>query len=123
MRRHFATLRTRRFFPLVTAFRADSASVECIPMIPTLTGPKVRRAWRPLTPGATNTQHNRAEYFVEFGRRTDSAALRFRRVCHNTAVHLREAFYSGAQLDLCKQNKGPGREFGPDISPLRAPGC
>lgn len=41
VRRYFSTLETRRDFPLIVAFRAESASLECIPAMPTVTPPAV----------------------------------------------------------------------------------
>src|SRR5947209_2664201 len=92
MRRDCSTLGTSGDFPLISAYRAESASVECVPLMPAVAGPKVFSARRPLALGTAGAGQDRAYYLVEFD---GSKHPRFRSVLSGQAAELRQAREGG----------------------------
>ena len=86
----------------MAASRAESASVERIPVMPALAGPEVLCARCPVTLGAADAGQDRAEYLVDFGGREHPL---FRAVVSGQTAELRQARDGCAELDLRKETK------------------
>src|ERR1017187_9097420 len=85
--------------------RAESASIECIPAMPTVAGPEVVRARRPLAFGAADSGYGRAEHLIEFSGRTHSPGPWLRRVPRDGTADLRQTLHCSAEFDLSEQTK------------------
>jgi hypothetical protein len=73
--------------------------------MPTVAGPEVVRARRPLAFGAADTGYDRAEHLIEFSGRTHSPGPWLRRVPRDGTADLRQTVHGSAEFDLSEQTK------------------